>query len=678
MTDSLIADFISLCDNAEIHSGHLTNQERDDEFKKIMTINVSTENLDRDTIRKITRYFTYQKIIFNKDTEFYFKIAYAIDFNSRNDMNFISFSQEKEWKKIIGIIKQDIQKDSSLYEFNSFFVTKIRLKNECEVFKYFVENENMTVEITLDGVLFYSDSKAIKQFVAGIESIIKKIGAKNILNTIFNDIVKFDGNTNRYVMHKQPFLKKTSPSLPLGYIVNLCLKNIHYSGEANYDNKFKVLLEEFFKKSSLLVALYDLDSYHIVEDMFFKLQKLIEYALYEVNYKFPQENPNIYMNFLDYVLDQIPSNILNAACRLQKKEIVDILSHIFFVKNRKIFEFSIEELIIKFPKINTDSISHFINILSHPLDKINSNFVTPLDYKNVNFFLKPFIKINDRKFLLINANMCIENALEAITLELRKISSNLDTYLGDVLEKFVYEQLKLKKINFKHGDFDGGQSDLIIESKNDICIFELKKKVLTRSSRSGQLETIVLDLFQSFLESQIQINKIKIILQKDEVLNLDNEGISLTVAKGTKSIKKISMVLCDFGVFQDRLFLRNLLLYLRNIIFEPKNDDPKAIEICKKINKDIKTFQVQLQKLGVVSGQDLMKEVSSSWFMPLSFFCYILNTTNNQDSFCKELTKNYNISLGHMDIWSNHNAKNSLGLDLDDPKFKDKIICLGG
>ena len=31
-----------------------------------------------------------------------------------------------------------------------------------------------------------------------------------------------------------------------------------------------------------------------------------------------------------------------------------------------------------------------------------------------------------------------------------------------------------------------------------------------------------------------------------------------------------------------------------------------------------------------------------------------------------------------MDIWSNHNAKNSLGLDLDDPKFKDKIICLGG
>ena len=199
----------------------------------------------------------------------------------------------------------------------------------------------------------------------------------------------------------------------------------------------------------------------------------------------------------------------------------------------------------------------------------------------------------------------------------------------------------------------------LLEKTNKIFrekLFELKKKSLTRKAKSGDSFTILLDLIDSLLTSQIQANNVKIILLKDRILNLKNNK---SISYNNEKIYTISITFSSFGPFHDDNFVHNFMKEIVNLNFNPiKKCDSSTKEKCNKINKKIKILNKQLLELKE-TGINLRNYFFDCRFMPISFVYFVLNKSNDITSFLDNLIKNKNILTGDMDIWEQYTLTNN-------------------
>ena len=642
-----LQDFIEIC--------NITNQSDvtlisfGDAIKQIL---INTGGIQRGLIKQIIVYFQRKKLIFDEIVSPYYEIATRIDYAADNTKNFRPFSDMKEWKQLIIATKKQIAEDPVAGTRYQGARISIVAKN----IKSFIA-KGLKVKINLGGISFDPHDKIIHKEVSEIEKDIQNIGARKLLDKIFK-CQQYNTTLSRYIVNRNLYQGKKRASIPFGFLINLCLKNIAYTGIKMSESSFNMLVNSCFKKARDLLAIYDIESYTFFEDLFISREKLFDtlfsYAVFDSNFCFLQESPRLAIKISLGVFKNVPKDIFVQTFHLDVWEIEKILQYVFSQSSLSCLDFSAREVAsaVNLPYGKT---KHLLNLFSHNVSEINKGFNTPTSFSSVDFLFKPFIQIDENNFLLVNKFLCAANIYEAFLFNLRKNGNiKIDAETGGYIEKFIYEQLKKKKISFHKGDFIGGEADLLIRNKNSIFCFEFKKKAFTRASKSGNSLNILIDLIDSLLNSQIQANKIQKLLRgKGEIL-LDNND---RILYKNEKIYKISLSASSYSSFHDDSFIMNFLNILLETKLQAETKDPDIIKKCEKFNETVDTFIQQIKEIGVGSrqeGEEIRRDLFTRRFLPLSFFIFVLNKSKSNDDFIKQIMKNKNISTGNMDIWQQY------------------------
>lgn len=671
--DKEIKDFIRLCNRCDKNIETVSFN-----TAIINVLSMSTNSKDiiyRNIIKQIIKYFLYKKLIFKENVTPYYEIATKIDYASDNTKNFINFHNKEKWLQLIKATKKELKKEN-IY---NYIITNPRDINVCKNLRFFI-NLGLNIKLNLKGFSFNIESKIIKKYVkAEIEFYIIQIGAEQLLEDIFNKI-KYNQETERYILTRNIHNNKKKESIPFGFLISLCLKNLKDTNSKNNffykDNKvptntIQIMEKTCYSNSTKLLSIYDVEAYNNIEQLFLYkdnlFEKLYEYSIYDANFSFLQDTPNIALNIIEGIFDQIAEKTFSHIFCLNLSDALKVLKYIFGTNpktNIKIYDYEISNKL----NLKTSDVKNFLDLFSHKIDNINNNFLLPSDYIENNFLFKPFIKIKESQYLLVNNLLCAPNIYECFMDNLRKSNefNNIDNEIGHYIEKYMYKLLNKKKIKFMNGVLAdnkkniSGESDLIISGTNKIFCFEFKKKPFTRKAKSGDAFIVLTDLTDSLLESQMQANKIKFIFLNDKVLKLKNNQF---MSYNNEKIYTISISFSNFGSFHDDLFIHNFMREILKLQFNPiKKNDSDTTKKCLKINDKIKRFNKQLLELTNL-GIDLREHFFCCRFIPISFLLFILSRTKDTNSFLDNLIKYKNIATGNMDIWEQYTWNNNTYYD---------------
>lgn len=494
----------------------------------------------------------------------------------------------------------------------------------------------------------------IQDIFISIDNQAKKLGIHLyyfITDYIHNDFLK--KNNDLYQFHlSSP--RDGEPLLPFGFIYQISLKHIDKKPSYTTDAELREALLELLEYCVKFASLFELQifgqDFEIIlmketKGIFDKLQEIIHMDNF---FKIEQYNPSDVIDFVKYLSNYYIDN------QQHQNNINKFLVMVDF------FEKKIQKnkyLIFTDNDIPKDIDDNFFK--EFYFDAINQDFNKAFDFDKTNFKAKPFVKING-KYLIIQPRF---SAISLYIILCNILGKEENSQLGLLIESYIVDKLLEKSIDIicnsqykvnkdtrrkLHLDSEQLECDIVLQSKEYIFFIEIKKKELTRDSKSGDIFFILKDLSKSLLTSQTQANKHmrylmenkKIVFYKttnspEQILDLNNREI---IKISLSSLDYLSLHSKD--VFQK--FMR--LLYNKELVI---SDD-----LSEKQRKIAKDFNEQNYKL----GQDLsdlhsdwqLKDVNgllNCYFLNIFHLLFIIKNINNVEEFAKLLLSTRNITV---------------------------------
>jgi hypothetical protein len=519
-----------------------------------------------------------------------------------------------------------------------------------------------------DGKICIEESEQEK-IARSIECHIKLIGGLEIARRLFSIIKKlyYDPEQERYhlVRRLKPYNNEnTQPEIPIGYLLNLCVKHLEKSPilSPNPQENWERMVELATSFTSVL----DVQPYNSFQLDFKTLDNLSEFlqeiAVYDsifcLNQLRPSDVPRILrglfslinvddINKIQVQLGWIPEQAILVAEAILNID-VDQLSPIIFTK---------EQLKEQLPDLDTTVIEKILDIYCHFHNQANSEYKIPTDFrdKKYTFFSKPLLKLDRGEYVLMDRSWCSPAFYEALvdTLKNIKIPPQIHDKMGYYLERFVKEQLQTLKIKYSYGDYSvdsrkyqtpkqQGECDIIIESDDTIIFIEIKKKALTNNAKGGCDAAIFADLAGSLLDSQIQLGRREIIIRSEGYLELTpnkEPNNKYRLELNGRSIERVTLTLLDFGGFQDRNLLYQFLQLMLSTSSIDAPDSANAKEVINRsnINKKLPILLQQHEHLKSLNPRQEQFPFYNCWFLSLPQFLILIDDLSEKKSIKKLL-----------------------------------------
>ncbi|MEB3189200.1 MAG: hypothetical protein VKL42_02520 [Snowella sp.] len=194
--------------------------------------------------------------------------------------------------------------------------------------------------------------------------------------------------------------------------------------------------------------------------------------------------------------------------------------------------------------------------------------------------------------------------------------------------------------------------DILVEASDNLIFFEVKRKPLTRGAKSVKNSALLIDLLQSLLASQIQINKHEIFIIKKGCISLKN-GCYIYQLNG-RNIAQVSVSLLDFGGFQDKIMIFDFLTNILSAKLKVDGSENLSTEENEKLDdlkKTLSTFQSKFNELVQLDPTKKGQPLHDSWFLSLPQLLIILDNVKSSDDLKRELWKTRNSSAGFLDFY---------------------------
>ena len=607
-------------------------------------------------LKNIERQIVWKHIVFSNELEPYFNILSFIWDMFRDVHKITPLTCTTEWKNIIKLIKeyQDLE-DWSLKNHKLFYSLENRAIATGNALKYFNEKYGLKINFN-DGYIDLTEEIETAIYEK-IECIIKYVGGINIISCI----LLINQNNYNAEQHRFHFIrnlsdvKRKEPDIPIGYLINICLKYLRNSIEISHEEINKNIFE-LFELTKNYCALYDVQSYSPWEDIFISHEdlpyKLYEFALYDTVFIINQFNPYKLREFLKFMFADLQIVSLNI------NYYIDFISDIIESCRDPFKIYILQKKIIhkKYTKLLTTTIDRILDIFSFNYFDINKKYKFPNDYNECNAMLKPLVNIGSGKYFLINSSICALNAYEALMTWLREQVDDLDSRIGYRFEEYIKKLFAQKNILFhsakyKNGD---GQCDIVVETNKQILFIEIKKKALTRVAKSGNDVHIFIDLSKSLVESLLQLNYHEIVLHNTEKLELEN----YTICLNGRDVEKMTLVLQDYGAMQDHMICDQIL---RNI--ETGDYDVYDLKYKEEFEKSRIKFKELNEQMSQINSwkTDIRQPHMNYKFLSLSQLLIILDESSSNETFMKNFMKIKHVALYNHDFYSLYAYINKLG-----------------
>ncbi len=526
------------------------------------------------------------------------------------------------------------------------------------------------------GKVVIEESEA-RRIANQIEANINLLGGIEALRRLFEIIEPhYQNEQGRYYLgvNVSFFPKDYSPLIPIGYLLNLCVKNLPRKrlpfeiSNKNIPLTFKKagkVWQEILDSSISLTSILDVQPHNRFTLLFQSPETIIPFlknlAVYNSLFSPIQLRPSDVSKMIKGLFCWLTTDI-EQTLGWTPYQAATIAERIFKLAADNLYPitFQLKQLYDLEKQIGKGKIQKILTVYSHTLNSVNSNFQIPQDLSEINyknyFQSKPLIQLSKDRYLLTNSSFCSPAFYEAIVSELReKVDPKINDKLGEKIEDFIKNEFSIREIEFKSGRYDKSpdEIDILVEASDTLIFFEVKTKPLTRKAKCGDDLALLVDLSNSLIASQIQINKHEIFIRKNGYISL-KDG-SICELKG-KNIERVSMTLLDYGSFQDRTiifnFLENMLLGEFEAINDLCNDDlnQKIGNLNEKLNK----FKCQFDELVKLDSTREKNRFGNCWFLSVPQLLLILDNVNSSDELKNELWRTRHVELGVIDFYKDY------------------------
>lgn len=525
-----------------------------------------------------------------------------------------------------------------------------------------------------DGVLSLDDEGL---FFKCIDDSVLDIGLKNVLDWMFGKLA-YSSITSLFVIKRVGgVMPKGESQIPYGYLLNRVL---HLAQSESFDcikpentekiKSLECLLKQF--TSYIDVLPHNPFESMIPDSLTPKvLNRWIRYDWLVDILQYPYNEIDAYMDFLskDSELNAFASNHFGYSLKDFFAAIEDIQ---FALDDKKVSIVNSNDLAYD---CNPELLSKIMDENSVSVESVNKDFQTYRDIVKIDYYLKPFIRLSTKQYLLLPKSLMSIGFYETIAEKFKKfgfVSSkgkSFDSYIGTCIEKYIEENCMLfKKRDPRNSielysnelydiseedkklfelDSDSGECDIVIGTKNKIYLIESKKKNLCRKSYNGHVVNAFLDLSRSLFASQKQCLRHELLLRKNGKLSFKS-GKTLFLKE--RSVIRISVSAFDFKSLQSKILAQNMLNNSVNIKFI--SDEISYASSLAKINLSFEEISHLIQK-GIknklLCGWRGFHD--SCWFNMFQF-AFLLKTCKNSESFEKEMSSVICLSQGYYNFWN--------------------------
>lgn len=510
--------------------------------------------------------------------------------------------------------------------------------------------------IRLEPGLIALEIAAEKSLVSAIEKLIAQIGGLNIARKIFEQITPtYDADLGRYQL--VPSISLTGggqPQIPWGYLLHLAIK--HIDGIKPYSD-LQAHWPLLLSLATAYAAVVDVQPYYPTVwgslDAKGLLKYLQEQAIYDSMFRFPQLRASDVLKICRGALTFVNMDMTIAdGCKLS--EIFDVIGYLVDPIRDARGPVAIDERAVKraLPRIHKKAITTiFRDVLSHSVDGANQSFSLPTDTPGADFYLKPLIRRQDNRYLIVDRSMCGWGYVEALFSALRSTIKEFDNQVGTAMERFVEAELSSRGVPVLSGEYDEdghGECDIAAETPQTVVFIELKKKALTRRARAGSDAHLLLDLAGSLLDAQVQAGWHELRITHAGALNLVRNGQTRCLSLDSRGIEKIALGMLDFGSFQDRVVLKQFLEATLNVNFG--SHDPVYAKRFKAINDALQ--EIRKQYSATHAGKvEVHQPFFNCWFMSIPQFLILLDEVTDAETFRSALWSCRHIVTGTSDLY---------------------------
>lgn len=279
---------------------------------------------------------------------------------------------------------------------------------------------------------------------------------------------------------------------------------------------------------------------------------------------------------------------------------------------------------------------------------VNTSFSDPVDATTADAYFKPLIGFGQERAAIGLRSVSATAWYEAVAAALRNANvRDVEKQIGDAFEPFVrdclapYGLIYSGAFSSPHGS---GDIDAAFATDSTIVLFELKKKVLTRSAQSGDVLSVMIDLVKGVVKAQSQLAKIEYVLRSDGAINL---GTSVLELKG-RDVKRVTLSWHDYGVFHDHSFLRNVLHQLAGATVSSA-DSSRAPDVSQ-INKGLaELLDWENKAASLISVQRI--RFGSSFFYAIGQLLSVMRSSETADELVQHLTFNEHVTIVALDFY---------------------------
>lgn len=507
-----------------------------------------------------------------------------------------------------------------------------------------------------------------------IEELITSIGKLDVICFCINNL-PYNSNTKRYIV-TQNTMYSNHTHFPFIYLLNIALKNLSIIQPNVSDAERKKQLKQLIYLVQNYINCYDLEnfnpfiilhykdlSYFLIKHVLFDtcfIPKQMSYEHSELLIKelfswVKKDNKDLYckiiqylriLRYLNYILTQAPHpNLLIA----HKKKLP-----LFIKKHLKDLSINVADVNKNFISPNAFNLDFNVSIFSNPIINLENNdiLILPHPIFNYSFF--------EKVYSIIRTN--IDN-IKNIGYASKKVGEALETFIYNYLKSKTQNSIKLnsnKEYNIcsdlqkKYSiGRKKGECDLILETDNEIWLFEIKAKPMTTKAMFGDIYSIIKDLSQSLLTSCEQALILKMLLLNErKIFFTDGTSINLN----NRRIRTISLSLYDYGSLHTSAFITQFLgLIFQGIELTSKSEDPDYMELVNRINSIYNKIRTIGNGIKLNGTNSIREIIFSHQFLNISLLLQILKDYNgNIEKLLDILRYMESISYGMQDSYVNY------------------------
>jgi CRISPR/Cas system-associated endoribonuclease Cas2 len=509
-----------------------------------------------------------------------------------------------------------------------------------------------------DGDIFLN-SEDLRPACSDLERLITQYGGIHLANAIQGVLTKsgrYDSVQKRFhiIVAGDMMGEKKNPSVPFGYLFSLAQKHPHLGTKAAAHQTDAKLHQEIFELSTNIVAALDVEVYNVWETEFrtgSALVKLMrDLVVYDSNFKIAQTRSTDAKIILNGLFDWIAGSAYETS--IPVKEIINFGRGLCkLIENKNTSVIVNRSQLKKLSQRSCITLGKLLDIFSHPATPPNANFLLPTDGDKADAETRPLIRLDRNRYWLPLQGSVLGAVVEAIRDYYRRSSPSFERELGDKFEAFVKALLSSRSIPIRCGKYREKKGvepeiDVAIESTDLISLIEIKKKPLTRKAMIGSDFDLLIDVWQSLFDSQIQALRHEINLRRNGQIAF-TDGTVLQYA--SQEFERISVVLTDFGSLQDKRTIDQILRFFSSARFSCSEADKNAklLELNKKCESFVRLYDEWIALIGDQPNLPFL----GCWFLSLPQLLLLLDDVNSAADFAKNLQATKCVTFKTMDFY---------------------------